>query len=218
MVSIKILLADDHAILRHGLSQMLQQQEDMEIVGQASDGISAIQLARELHPDVIIMDIRMPDMNGIEACREILRDCPERKIISLSMHSSKRFVIEMFKAGASGYLLKDCDFEELAEAIRTVMGGKTYLSPSISDVIVDHYVRSKEPDKSSVFSVLSKRERQVLQLLAEGKTTKQVGLQLHISPKTVEAHRLNIMNKLNIDNIAQLTKYAIQEGITSPEL
>lgn len=198
---------------------MLEQQDDMAVVGQASDGITAIQLARELRPDVIIMDIRMPDMNGIEACREILRDHAGAKIIGLSMHSSKRFVVEMFKAGACGYLLKDCDFDELAAAVRTVMQGKTYVSPSISDVIVEHYVRSDETDKTaSIFSVLSKRERQVLQLLAEGKTTKQVGLQLHISPKTVEAHRLNIMNKLDIDNIAQLTKYAIQEGITSPEL
>ena len=217
-MSIRILLADDHTILRHGLSQSIGQQGDMEIIGQASDGLTAIRLNRELRPDLIIMDIRMPDMNGIEAAREILRDHPEVRIIALSMHSSKRFVTEMFKAGACGYLLKDCDFEELAGAIRTVMEGKTYLSPSISDVIVDHYMRSNEPEQSSIFSVLTKRERQVLQLLAEGKTTKQVGMQLHISPKTVEAHRLNIMNKLDIDNIAQLTKYAIQEGITSPEL
>lgn len=217
-VKTKILLADDHTILRHGLSRSIQQQEDLEVVGQCSDGITTIKMVRELQPDLIIMDIRMPDMNGIEATREILRDFPKKKIIALSMHSSKRFVTEMFKAGASGYLLKDCDFEELLAAIRTVVEGKTYISPSVGNILVDNFVRPNPSQDVSIFSTLTKRERQVLQLLAEGKTTKQIARQLFISPKTVEAHRLNIMNKLDIDNVAQLTKYAIQEGITSPEI
>jgi two-component system response regulator NreC len=216
-MAIRILLADDHAIVRHGLSRSIQQEDDMEVVGQAENGLATIRLVKELSPDIVVMDISMPDINGMDATREIVRDFPEVKIIALSMHSAKKFVREMFKAGASGYLLKDCEFDELANAIRTVNSGKSYLSPEITDVVVDSYVRTSTEDESSVFSDLTKRERQVLQLMAEGKTTKQIGLKLHISPKTVEAHRLRVMEKLNIDNVAQLTKYAIQEGLTSPE-
>ncbi len=216
-MAIKILLADDHAILRQGLSKSIQLEEDMEVVGQAENGLDAIDLVKELQPDVVVMDISMPDINGIEATREILRDFANTKIIALSMHSAKKFVSEMFKAGASGYLLKDCEFDELAEAIRTVVLGKSYITPEITDIVVDGYIKTSQEETSSVFSSLSKRERQVLQLMAEGKTTKQIGLMLHISPKTVEAHRLRIMDKLDIDNVAQLTKYAIQEGLTSPE-
>jgi DNA-binding NarL/FixJ family response regulator len=217
-MGIKILLADDHAIVRDGLAESIQKQEDMDVVGQAKNGLSAIEMVRKQNPDIVVMDISMPDINGMDATREILRDFPKVKIIALSMHSAKKFVREMFKAGASGYLLKDCKFKELAEAIRTVMKGKSYISPEITDVVVDSYIKTSDEEKSSVFSDLSKRERQVLQLLAEGKTTKQIGLKLHISPKTVEAHRLRVMEKLDIDNIAQLTKYAIQEGLTSPEV
>jgi DNA-binding NarL/FixJ family response regulator len=188
-MSIRVLLADDHAIL----------------------------LARELSPDIVLMDVSMPGLNGIEATRQIRHESPSVKIIALSMHSAKRFVTEMFKVGAMGYLLKDCDYDELARAIRTVAQGRTYLSPAISDVVVEDMVRGDEDKASNAFTVLTPREREVLQLMAEGNTTKQIGLRLHISPKTVEAHRLRVMNKLDIDNVAQLTKYAIQEGLTSPE-
>jgi DNA-binding NarL/FixJ family response regulator len=215
-MSIRIILADDHTIVRHGLSRSFQQEEDLEVIAQAKDGRSTVQLARELSPDVVVMDIGMPDLNGIEATRQITRESSRIKIIALSMHSGRKYVTEMFKAGASGYLLKNCDFEELADAVRIVVGGKTYISPSISDVVVQNYVRGSG-EEDSAFSVLTRREREVLQLLAEGKTTKQVALCLYISPKTVEAHRLNIMNKLNMDSIAELTKYAIQEGLTLPE-
>lgn len=217
-MAIKILLADDHAIVRDGLRRSLQQEEDMEVIGQAKDGLSTIQMTRELNPDVVLMDISMPDINGMDTCREITRDFPSVKVIGLSMHSAKRFVSEMFKAGASGYLPKNCEFDELANAIRSVMGGKTYLSPAITDVVVDNFVRVSAEENNSVFFTLTKRERQVLQLMAEGKTTKQIGQNLHISPKTVEAHRLRVMEKLNINNVAQLTKYAIQEGLTSVEI
>ncbi|MEN6385072.1 MAG: response regulator transcription factor [Phycisphaerales bacterium] len=217
-MGIKILLADDHAIVRDGLRRSLQQEEDMEVIGQAKDGLTTIQLARELSPDVVLMDISMPDINGMDTCREITRDFPNVKVIGLSMHSAKRFVSEMFKAGASGYLPKNCEFDELAAAIRSVMAGKTYLSPAITDVVVDNFVRVSAEENNSVFFTLTKRERQVLQLMAEGKTTKQIGQSLHISPKTVEAHRLRVMEKLNINNVAQLTKYAIQEGLTSAEI
>ena len=215
-MSIRIILADDHAIVRHGLSRSFQQEEDLEVIAQAKDGRSTVQLARELSPDVVVMDISMPDLNGIEATRQITRESPQVKVIALSMHSSRKYVTEMFKAGASGYLLKNCDFEELADAVRIVAGGKTYISPSISDVVVQDYVNGSV-EENSAFSVLTRREREVVQLLAEGKTTKQVALCLYISPKTVEVHRLNIMNKLNMDSIAKLTKYAIQEGLTLPE-
>lgn len=213
-MSIRIILADDHAIVRHGLSRSFQQEEDLEVIAQAKDGRSTLQLAKELSPDVVVMDISMPDLNGIEATRQITRESPQVKVIALSMHSGRKYVTEMFKAGASGYLLKNCDFEELADAVRIVAEGKTYISPFISDVVVQNYVNGSVETEDSAFSVLTRREREVLQLLAEGKTTKQAALRLYISPKTVEAHRLNIMHKLNIDNIAELTKYAIQEGLT----
>jgi DNA-binding NarL/FixJ family response regulator len=216
-MSIRIILADDHAVLRHGLSKSFQSEKDMEVIAQAKDGRSTVELVKELSPDVVIMDIGMPDLNGIEATRQITRDCPRVKVIALSMHSGKNFIIEMFKAGASGYLLKDCEFDELVNAVRLVCNNKTYISPSISDVVVENYVRNFPEKKDSAFSVLTKREREVLQLLTEGKTTKQIARSLHISTKTVEVHRLNIMNKLKIDSIAQLTKYAIQEGLTLPE-
>jgi two-component system response regulator NreC len=216
-MGIRIILADDHAIVRHGLNKLIQQQEDMEVIAQAADGHSTVELTRELSPDMVIMDIGMPDLNGIDATSQIIREFPQVKVIGLSMHSGKKFVIEMLKAGASGYLLKDCALEELTTAIKAVASGKTYLSPSITDVVVENYVRHSQKKESSAFSLLSQREREVLQLMAEGKTTKQIGLKLHISPKTVEGHRLRIMEKLNMDSVAKLTKYAIQEGLTSPE-
>ena len=214
-MSIKIILADDHTMLRHGLSRSFQQEKDIEVIGQAADGHSTVDLVKELSPDAVVMDIGMPDLNGVEATRRITKDCPKVKVVGLSMHSSDKYIREMFRAGASGYLLKDCPFEELVEAIRTVVGGKTYISPSIGHMIVKQY--ASQPEEESAFCILSQREREVLQLFAEGKTTKQVAKRLHISPKTVEAHRLRIMNKLEIDNIAQLTKYAIKEGLTQAE-
>ncbi len=216
-MSIKIVLADDHAMLRDGLSRSFEQEKDIIIVGQAQDGYAAIELVKKLSPDLVIMDIGMPGLNGIETTRQITKDYPKIKVIGLSMHSSDKYVREMFRAGASGYLLKNCAFEELVEAVRAVMSGKTYISPAIGDMVIKEYT-SKEKEEKSVFSILSQREREVLQLLAEGKTTKQIGQILFISPKTVEAHRLRIMDKLQIDNIALLTKFAIQEGLTEPEL
>ena len=216
-MSIRVILADDHTIVRHGLSKLIQQQENMEVIAQAGDGHSTVELTRDLSPDMVIMDIGMPDLNGIDATQQIIHDLPQVKVIGLSMHSGKKYVIEMLKAGASGYLLKDCALEELIIAINTVAEGKIYLSPSITDVVVENYVRNSKKKENSAFSLLSQREREVLQLMAEGKTTKQIGMRLHISPKTVEGHRLRLMEKLNMDSVAQLTKYAIQEGLTSLE-
>jgi DNA-binding NarL/FixJ family response regulator len=215
-VSIRIVLADDHAIVRHGLSRSFQSETDIDVVGQARDGHTTVEIVRELSPDIVVMDIGMPDLNGVEATRQIVKEMSRVKIIGLSMHSGDKYVREMFRAGASGYLLKDCPFEELVDAIKTVADGKTYVSPSIGEMVVKDYI-SKDGEQDSAFSVLSQREREVLQLLVEGKTTKQAAKRLHISPKTVEAHRLRIMNKLDIDNVAQLTKYAIQEGLTQPD-
>lgn len=211
---VKLLLVDDHAIIREGLTRALQNHEDFDVVGQADTGLSAIKRTRKLSPDIIIMDISMPDMNGMDATWEIKRDFPEVKIIALSMHSSRKFISEMFKCGASGYLLKDCSLDELIQAIRTVTAGNNYISPDISDVAVD-LLKGAEGEERSPFSKLTRREREVLQLLAEGRTTKQAGALLHVSPKTIEAHRLRIINKLGINSIAQLTKYAIQQGLVS---
>lgn len=214
-MSIRIILADDHAILRHALSKSFQQHKDFEVVAQARDGRSTVDLAREFLPDAVVMDIAMPDLNGMEATRQIVHECPNVKVLALSMHSSNKYVREMFRAGAKGYVLKDCHFEELLQAIRTVVDGKIYVSPSIGHTVVEDYI-SEKSDKSA-FNVLSKRERELLQLLAEGKTTKQAAALMQISPKTAQAHRLRMMNKLVIDNVAQLTKYAVQEGLTIPD-
>ncbi len=217
-MGIRIVLADDHVVMRHGLSQVLQQEEGMEIVGQASDGRSAIKLVKELVPDVVVMDITMPDLNGIEATREIRKEMPDVKVVALSMHTTAKHITEMFRAGASGYVLKGCEFAELVRAIRAVADGKMYISPTISTTFVTDLLYTEDETKPTAFSFLTQREREVLQLLSEGKTTKQIAIRLHISHKTVEAHRLRLMNKLDIDNVAQLTKYAIREGLTSEDV
>ncbi len=216
-MSIRILLADDHKITRQGLRSLLEKQPDMEVVAEAEEGRTAVRLVRELVPNVVIMDVSMPDLNGMEATRRIVAEFPNVKIIALSMHSDSLFVTEMLRSGASGYLLKDCAFEELERAIRTVMANKTYLSPSISGVVVDDYLHRLSKADFSNSEVLSDREREVLQLVAEGKSTKQIALKLHISTKTVETHRRQIMNKLDIHTVAELTKYAIRKGLTSLE-
>jgi DNA-binding NarL/FixJ family response regulator len=216
-MSIRIVLADDHKITRQGLRSLLEKESDMEVVAEAEQGRAAVQLVGELSPDIVIMDVSMPDLNGMEAARQIAAARPDVKVIALSMHSDSLFVTEMLRSGASGYLLKDCAFEELARAIRTVSQGKTYLSPSISGVVVDDYLHRLSKADTPGANVLSNREREVLQLLAEGKSTKQIALHLHISVKTVETHRRQIMEKLDIHSVAELTKYAIRQGFTSLE-
>jgi DNA-binding NarL/FixJ family response regulator len=214
-MKLTILLADDHKIVRDGLRALLEKETDMEVIAGAEDGASAVKLAGELKPSVVVMDIGMPDMNGIEATRQIIASHPDVRVIALSMHSDKRFVGGMLKAGASGYLLKDCAFGELANAIRAVMGGQTYLSPQIAQVVVEGYVRQVGPSGPASAEVLTGREREVLQLLAEGKSTKDIAALLGLSSRTVETHRQQIMNKLNIHKAAELVKYAIREGIIS---
>jgi len=184
-------------------------------VGEAADGRTAIQCVQELNPDVVVMDITMPDMNGMAATRQIIRERSRAKVLILSMHADRRFVAETLGAGAAGYLLKDGAFEELVLAIRTVVAGKTYLSPDIAGLMVDEYKQRLSSAKPAVVPVLSAREREVLQLLAEGQSTKQIAAELGVSVKTIETHRQQIMTKLNLDSIAELTKYAVREGLTS---
>jgi two-component system response regulator NreC len=216
-MSIRILLADDHKITRQGLRSLIDENDDMEVIAEAENGRDAVELAGQLKPDVVIMDVSMPDLNGVEATRQIIQDNPQMRIIALSMHSDTLFVSEMLKSGASGYLLKDCAFEELEQAIRTVTESKAYLSPSISGIIVEDYLHRLSKAEQSTAEVLTDREREVLQLIAEGQSTKQIALKLHISAKTVETHRRQIMNKLDMHTVAELTKYAIRKGLTALE-
>jgi DNA-binding NarL/FixJ family response regulator len=216
-MTIRILLADDHKILRDGLRSLIEQQQDLEVIAEAEDGRTAIRLAGKLSPDVVIIDIAMPGLNGIEATRMITSRKPSLRVIALSMHSDRRFVMGMFKAGASAYLLKDSAFEELIQAIHAVMAHGTYLSPRLANDVLKDYIRRFPDDTGSVHSVLSAREREVLQLLAEGKSTKQIAENLAVSIKTVETHRQQIMAKVGVRSVAELTKYAIREGLTSLE-
>ncbi|HNS78033.1 MAG TPA: response regulator transcription factor [Syntrophorhabdus sp.] len=210
-------MADDHKIIREGLRSLLEKQDDMEVIAEADNGLTTVNLVQKLHPDVVIMDIGMPEMNGIDATTKITTEFKGVQVIALSMHSDRRFVMQMLKAGATGYLLKDSAFEELVTAIHTVMRRQHYLSQKITDVIVEEYLQNLPKNETNVFTVLTPREREVLQLIAEGKSTKQIASVLNVSVKTIETHRQQIMDKLNIHSVAELTKYAIREGITSLE-
>jgi two-component system, NarL family, response regulator NreC len=216
-MSTRVLIADDHKIFREGLRALLEKQRGIEVVAEAKDGLEAVRFAQKLIPDVVIMDVAMPEKNGIEATRETLEVLPRTKVIALSMHSDRRFVLQMLKAGAVGYLLKDSAFEELAAAIQAVSSGQTYLSPKITDVVIKEYLHSQARSEVSVFTILTHREREVLQLLAEGKSTKEIAATLHVSVKTIETHRQQVMDKLDIHSVAELTKYAIREGLTTLE-
>ncbi len=211
-MSVKIIIADDHKIMRDGLRNMLEKEPGMEVIADAKNGREAVRLAEQLRPDILIMDISMDDLNGMDATRSIVGKGLGTKVVALSMHADKRFVAGMFEAGALAYLLKDCAYDELLQAIHQVMGGRTYLCSMISGVVIRDYIqrmRKSEP------SLLSPREKEILQLMAEGSTTKRIADQLNVSIKTVETHRQHIMDKLKIYSIAELTKYAIKEGITS---
>lgn len=214
-MEIRILVADNHRIVREAICSRLSRESGLDIVGEAEDGRMAIQLARELSPDVIIMETSMPNLNGIEATRQIVNELPEVKVIALSAYWDRRSVCEMLKAGASGYLPKRCAFQELVSAIQNVVSNRTYLSSHISGLVVDEYLhRTVEPGKSA-YSILTDREREVLQLIAEGKSTKRIARELFVSPKTIEWHRSQLMKKLRIESVAELVKYAISEGLTS---
>ena len=213
----KVLIADDHGIVRDGLRALIEKHPDWEVVGEAEDGQKAVQLAVELLPDIVIMDVAMPNLNGIEATRQIVDKLPSVRVVALSMHSTRHFVVDMLKAGASGYVLKACLFDDLVNAMETVMTGEVYLSPRIASMVVDDYVNDVSQDNVPISSILTNREREVVQLLAEGKSVKQIAMQLHLSAKTIDANRRQVMDKLNIHNVAKLTKYAICNGLTSIE-
>jgi DNA-binding NarL/FixJ family response regulator len=217
-MNIRILLADDHRILREGLRSLLAQQPDITVVGEASDGNEAVELARQLRPDLVIMDVVMPGIDGVVATRQIRVECPETRVIALSMHADRRFVSEMVRAGALGYLVKDSAFEELNQAVRSVMANRPYLSAVITGTLVEDFVRQTSAlDRPPVspLHMLTGREQEVLRLLADGKRVKEIGHLLSISVKTVESHRQNIMDKLEIHSTIELTRYALREGLTS---
>jgi DNA-binding NarL/FixJ family response regulator len=216
-MTIRILLADDHRIIREGLASLLERQQNMEVIRQASDGLQAVGLSRDLNPDVVVMDLTMPGMNGIEATRLITNEVPGVKVLCLSVHGDNQFISAVLDAGASGYLLKECAFEELVTAIHTVIGNQMYLSPGIAGTVVDDYKARRPELGASAFSKLTEREREIVQLLAEGQSTKEIADRLCLSVKTVGTHREHLMAKLQIHSLAQLTKYAIREGLTSVE-
>ena len=216
-MSIRILIADDHQMLREGLRAILEKQKNVEVVGEAGDGRTAVEMARALVPDVVAMDISMPDLNGVEATRQIKAENPAVKVIALSRHSDERYVRRMLEAGASGYVLKSGAYDELRRAVEAVIGGDHYLSPRITGVVIDAHLRAASEPRSSGQEALGSREREIVQLLAEGHTSPEIARQLHISTRTVEGHRRNITRKLNVHSIAELTKYAIREGLTSAE-
>jgi two-component system response regulator NreC len=215
-LSIRILLADDHRIMREGLRAMLDSMPGTSVVAEANNGRTAVKLAGELKPDIVVMDITMPDLNGIEATRQLASECPEVKVIALSIHSDRRFISGMFRAGAAGYLLKDCAFEELHGAILAVSSGHTYVSPVIAGQVIKDYVgRTPAAGQEPKAPQLTGREREVLQLLAEGKSTREISEHLQISIKTVETYRQQLMTKIGVHSVAELTKYAIREGLTA---
>ncbi len=217
-MSIRIIIVDDHSITREGLRALLEKQPDIEVVAEAENGRTGVKLAKRHQPDMVVMDINMPDLNGIDATRQIIEEVPTVKVIALSMYADRSYIKGMLKAGASGYLMKNCAFEELTLAIRAVHADETYLSSKISDIVRKEFIKLLKSGDTSAAGILTDREREVLQLIAEGMKTKEIADHIHISVKTVEARRKQIMEKLKIDSVAGLTKYAIKEGLTSLEI
>jgi two-component system response regulator NreC len=214
MKKVKLLVADDHKIFRQGIKKLLEEESDMSVVGEAADGRDAVKKATELKPDVILMDIAMANLNGLEATKQIKKVLPSVRVIMLTMHKNEEYILQSFQAGASGFILKEGAVEELVSAIRSIHQDKSFLSPTISKTLIDAYLRKMETGKTETpFDLLTDREREVLQLIAEGYTNREVAKALFISVKTVEAHRAHIMQKLNIHDIAKLVKYAIQKGL-----
>ena len=210
---IRVLLADDHEVMRDGLVQLVDRQADMEVVGAVGTGRSAVRLAKKTRPDVAIMDLAMPDLNGVDATRQITGEINTVKVLCLSMHKEQSMIGSMLRAGAAGYIVKSCAGRELVRAIRTVAAGDTYISPTVAAGVVQEFIRGRPEPAGSVYSQLSEREREILQLIAEGRNTKEIAADLDISDKTVAAHRLRLMEKLGCHSVADLTRYAIRQGL-----
>ncbi len=213
-MTMRVLLADDRQMTRDGLRALLEKRPETEVIGEASDGREAVTLTQQLKPEVVIMDITMPGLNGIEATKQILRDRPQTKILALSVHTDRRYALTMLEAGAMAYVLKNAASQELYQALDTITKGQTYLSPPVAQMLVDSYRSRHFPSEKAAHRVLTPREREVLQLLAEGKTSKEIATTLHLSVATVDTHRRQIMDKVDLHSIAELTKYAIREGLT----
>ncbi len=218
MKKIKLVIADDHSLLQHGLCNSLDLEPNIKVVGKAESGHEAIKLARQLQPDMVIMDVSMPGLNGMEATKQILNLHPKMKVMALSMHIERIYVSGMMQAGASGYIVKSCSFKELLTGINTILSGGYYFCEEIKPMITESVSDNSKNQPLSVFSLLSKREREILQLIAEGATRRMISETLEISVKTVDIHRTHLKTKLNIHSIAELTKFAIAEGLTSPTL
>lgn len=213
----RVLLVDDHQVMRQALRTLLEQKTDLRIVDEASSGREAVKMAVKHEPDLVLMDVTMPDLNGVEATSRIKKDCPNTKVIALSMHTDQQYVIKMLKAGASGYLLKNCSFDELQGAIKRVLEGGSYISPQAADVLVNQLHSGPVKEGESELQKLTSREREILQMIAEAKKSKEIAEKLCISSKTVYTHRRNIMEKLQAKNAADLTRIAIKNGLTSLE-
>jgi DNA-binding NarL/FixJ family response regulator len=214
-MSTSVLLVDDHNIMREGLKALLGRTPDIEVVAEATTGREALQKAAEFCPDVIVMDLNMPEMNGIEATQGILAENPDIKVIALSMIMDRAKIIETLKAGAKGYICKDCVFEELVNAIRTLAAGNSYLDAKITELVIKDFTENMAGDSSTTYNNLSKRELEVLQHIAGGKNTKDIAFTLGVCVKTVEIHRMNIMKKISLHSVAELTKYAVRKGLTT---
>lgn len=216
MRTIRVLVADDHQLMRSGIRLMLEREPDLTVVGEACDGREAVALAKSLKPDVAVMDIGMPNLNGIEAAHQMTQERPELAIVIVSMHSDESYVLRALKAGARGYLLKDSAEADLIKAVHVVAGGKSFFSPAVSNVLLDDYVRKlKRSGADDEYDLLTPREREVLQLVAEGKSNKDIENLLNLSVYTVESHRSNLMEKLNLRGLPELILYAVRKGIIS---
>jgi DNA-binding NarL/FixJ family response regulator len=212
------MLVEDHTVMREALHSLLESKEDLLVVGEASSGREALSIAEQTAPDVIILDINIPELNGIDVTRQLTYRSPQARILGLSVHEKGRMVTEMIKAGASGYVPKSCASRELLDGIRTVASGKMYISPQVLGDVVESGMRPPSDEKDNIFSALSEREREVLQLIAEGHSTKEIGDVLCLSVPTIHTHRQNIMKKLKARSIADLVRYAIREGIVSSDV
>ena len=218
MEKTKIIIADDHRMVRQGLINLFSTQKNFEVIAETGSGQEVVQLALTHFPDIVIVKIGMPDLNGMEATKQILSKNSTIKIIALSVHTEKQYVMGMLDAGSSGYLLKSCPFQELLTAIEIVLSGRIYLCHDVSRVVVESALSSEQNKSGSLFSLLSQREREILQLLSEGHQNKSIAEKLHISTKTVQVHRTHLKKKLNLNNTAELTKYAISKGLTSIDM